>query len=49
MTGKTLNTLHNIYFYIDTMRQIREAIVFGAFETVRQRVRRIFSRQATDS
>jgi queuine tRNA-ribosyltransferase len=49
MTGKTLNTLHNIYFYIDTMRQIREAIVFGSFETVRQRVRRIFSRQATDS
>jgi queuine tRNA-ribosyltransferase len=49
MTGKTLNTLHNINFYIDTMRQIREAIVFGSFEAVRQRVRRIFSRQVTDS
>jgi queuine tRNA-ribosyltransferase len=49
MTGSTLNTLHNLNFYIDTMRQIREAIVFGSFEAVRQRVRRIFSRQVTDS
>jgi queuine tRNA-ribosyltransferase len=49
MTGSTLNTLHNINFYIDTIREIREAIVFGSFETVRQRVRRIFPRQTTDS
>ena len=49
MTGSTLNTLHNLSFYLDTMRQIREAIVFGSFETVRQSVRRIFSRQVTNS
>ena len=32
MTGATLNTLHNLHFYLDTMRRIREAIVFGSFE-----------------
>ena len=36
MTGATLNTLHNLHFYLDTLRQIREAIMFGAFETFRQ-------------
>src|SRR5580693_1794626 len=30
-----LNTLHNIYFYLDTMRKIREAIRFGALEKFR--------------
>ena len=32
MTASTLNTLHNLYFYLDTMRRIREAISFGTFE-----------------
>jgi len=36
MTAATLNTLHNLHFYLDTMRRIREAIVFGAFATFRQ-------------
>jgi queuine tRNA-ribosyltransferase len=36
MTGATLNTLHNLHFYLDTMRRIREAIMFGAFEAFRQ-------------
>ena len=31
----TLNTLHNLYFYLDTMRRIREAIAFGRFESFR--------------
>jgi queuine tRNA-ribosyltransferase len=35
MNGKTLNTLHNLHFYLDTMRRIREAIVFGRFENFR--------------
>ena len=26
MTAATLNTVHNLYFYLDTMRRIREAI-----------------------
>ena len=31
----TLNTLHNLNFYLDTMRRIREAIAFGRFESFR--------------
>jgi queuine tRNA-ribosyltransferase len=42
MTGGTLNTLHNLHFYLDTMRRIREAIVFSTLEEVRQEYRRIF-------
>jgi queuine tRNA-ribosyltransferase len=45
MTGATLNTVHNLYFYLDTMRRIREAIVFGTFEKLRQEFRRTFSRR----
>jgi queuine tRNA-ribosyltransferase len=30
-----LNTHHNLYFYLDMMRQIREAIRFGKLETFR--------------
>ena len=36
MTAATLNTLHNLHFYLDTMRRIREAIEFGRFESFRQ-------------
>jgi queuine tRNA-ribosyltransferase len=42
MTSGTLNTLHNLYFYLDTMRRIREAIVFSTLEDLRQDYRRIF-------
>ncbi len=42
MTAGTLNTLHNLHFYLDTMRRIREAIVFSTLEEVRQKYRRIF-------
>ena len=35
ITGATLNTLHNLHFYLDTLRRIREGIVFGSFETLR--------------
>lgn len=45
MTAATLNTLHNIYFYLDTMRRIREAITFGAFERLRQEFHQTFSRR----
>ncbi len=31
MLGKTLNTAHNIYFYLDTMRRIRQTIAAGDF------------------
>ena len=46
MTGATLNTLHNLSFYLDTMRRIREAIAFGRFEEFRQGFHQTFSRRA---
>ena len=45
MTAGTLNTLHNLYFYLDTMNRIREAIVFRTLEELRQQYRRIFPAQ----
>ena len=46
MTGGTLNTLHNLSFYLDTMRRIREAIAFGRFEEFRQGFHHTFTRRA---
>ena len=45
ISSATLNTLHNLHFYLDTMRQIGEAIVFGSFETFRQAFHQTFSRR----
>jgi queuine tRNA-ribosyltransferase len=41
----TLNTLHNLTFYLDTMRRIREAIVFGSFEKLRLEFHQTLSRR----
>jgi queuine tRNA-ribosyltransferase len=50
MTAKTLNTLHNLHFYLDTIRRIREAIVFGRFESFRQAfLRRLPSLPSADA
>jgi len=49
MTAATLNSLHNIQFYLDTMEAIREAISFGRFTQFRQDFRRISDRPAHDS
>jgi queuine tRNA-ribosyltransferase len=35
INAATLNTLHNLNFYLDTLRRIRDAIVFGRFEDFR--------------
>ena len=43
--GSTLNTVHNLFFYLDTMRGIRDAIAFGTFEKFRQELHRTFSRR----
>ncbi|HXE79896.1 MAG TPA: tRNA guanosine(34) transglycosylase Tgt [Vicinamibacterales bacterium] len=43
ITASVLNSLHNLRFYLDTLRGIREAIEFGRFESFRQAVRRIWS------
>jgi len=45
MTGATLNTVHNLYFYLDTMRRIREAILFGTFGKLRQEFHQTYSRR----
>jgi queuine tRNA-ribosyltransferase len=49
MTAGTLNTLHNLQFYLDTMNRIRQAIVFAALEELRQKFRRIFPARPADS
>jgi queuine tRNA-ribosyltransferase len=36
MAAGALNTLHNLSFYLDTMRRIRDAIAFRSFDRFRQ-------------
>jgi len=45
MTSATLNTLHNLYFYVDIMRRMRDAIEFGSFERFRRDFLLMFSRR----
>jgi queuine tRNA-ribosyltransferase len=47
MLGAMLGSVHNLFFYLDTMGAIRKAIEFGAFEEFRQNFHRTFSRQLT--
>jgi queuine tRNA-ribosyltransferase len=49
MTAGALNTLHNLSFYLDLMRRIRDAIAFRTFETFRQGFLRSASRLSLDS
>jgi queuine tRNA-ribosyltransferase len=49
INAATLNTLHNLQFYLDTLRRIREAIEFGRFESFRLEFHRGLSRRAHDS
>ena len=49
MTAATLNTLHNVQFYLDTMEAIREAISFGRFEAFRQDFHRARDQPALES
>jgi queuine tRNA-ribosyltransferase len=49
INAATLNTLHNLNFYLDTLRRIREAIVFGRFESFRAAFHQSLSRQPRDS
>src|SRR5262249_40924879 len=42
INAATLNTLHNLYFYLDTMRQIRDAIMFGRFESFKLSLQQSF-------
>jgi queuine tRNA-ribosyltransferase len=45
MSAATLNTLHNLHFYLDTMSRIRKAIEFGTFETFRSEFLSVYSRR----
>jgi queuine tRNA-ribosyltransferase len=49
MNASTLNTLHNLHFYLDTMGRIRDAIAFGRFESFRVAFHQRLSRQPHDS
>jgi queuine tRNA-ribosyltransferase len=44
-----LNTVHNLRFYLDTMARVRQAIVFGTLETLRQSLRATYSRPSSES
>ena len=48
INSATLNTLHNLNFYLDTLRRIRDAIVFRRFESFRREFHQSLSRQLQD-
>ena len=48
INAATLNTLHNLYFYLDTLRRIRESVVFGRFESFRLAFHQSLSGQPLD-
>ena len=48
INAATLNTLHNLHFYLDTLRRIRDAIAFGRFESFRLAFRQSLSGQLLD-
>jgi queuine tRNA-ribosyltransferase len=48
MAGATLNTLHNLHFYLDSMNRIRDAIAFGRFEGFKLEFRRRLARRLHD-
>jgi queuine tRNA-ribosyltransferase len=49
ITASVLNTVHNVQFYLDTMRRIREAIEFGRFDRFRQGFYQAWSLQSVTS
>ena len=49
INASTLNTLHNLHFYLDTLRGIRDAIAFGRFESFRAAFLQRLSRRTEDS
>jgi queuine tRNA-ribosyltransferase len=48
INASTLNTLHNLRFYLDTLSRIRDAIVFGRFESFRLAFHQSLSRRPND-
>ena len=48
MSAAALNTVHNLYFYLDTMQAIRKAIESGRFDTFRRGFHETYSRRSAD-
>jgi len=48
INAATLNTLHNLYFYLDTLRRIRESVMLGCFESFRLAFHQSLSGQPLD-
>jgi queuine tRNA-ribosyltransferase len=48
INAASLNTLHNLHFYLDTLRRIRESLRFGRFERFRLLFHQSLSRQPRD-
>jgi queuine tRNA-ribosyltransferase len=40
MTAATLMTVHNLFFYLDTLRNLRQSILLGRFEEYREEMLR---------
>jgi queuine tRNA-ribosyltransferase len=49
INASTLNTLHNLNFYLDTLRRIRDAIVLRRFESFRLSFHQSLSRPSHES
>jgi queuine tRNA-ribosyltransferase len=45
MTAATLNSVHNLHFYLDTMRMIGKAIESGTFGTFMRTFLETYSRR----
>ena len=49
ITGATLLTLHNVAFYLDTLRRIRQSIVLARYEEFRQELYRTLAVSAAEA
>ena len=48
MSAAALNTVHNLHFYLDTMREIRKAIEFERFDEFKREFLGSYSRRQSD-
>jgi queuine tRNA-ribosyltransferase len=48
MSAAALNTVHNLHFYLDTMRAIRKAIESGSFSAFRHEFHAAYSRRSSE-
>jgi queuine tRNA-ribosyltransferase len=48
MSAAALNTVHNLHFYLDTMKAIRKAIESGSFSAFRREFHAAYSRRSSE-